>query len=129
MLGAEVSAADRQAALDGVAGFARSVVSWWDDHDLLLTPTQAEPPLPNGTLGSDPSDPLAPLRRSQQFAPFTPFVNFTGQPAITLPLHVGADGLPIGVQLVAAPGREDLLLRVATQLEIAAPWQDRRPNL
>ncbi|MFI6166377.1 amidase [Nocardia sp. NPDC051052] len=128
-LGAEVSAGDRQAARDGVAGFARSVVSWWDDYDLMLTPTQAEPPLPSGTLGSDPADPLAPLRRSQQFAPFTPFVNFTGQPAITLPLHVDADGLPIGVQLVAAPGREDLLLRVATQLEIAVPWQDRRPAL
>ncbi|MDJ1137231.1 amidase [Streptomyces iconiensis] len=128
-MGTEVTAEDRQAARDGVADFARSVVSWWDDHDLLLTPTLAEPPLPSGTLGSDPADPLAPLRRSVQFAPFTPFVNFTGQPAISLPLHANADGLPIGVQLVAAPGREDLLLRVAALLETAAPWQDRRPAL
>lgn len=128
-LATEVTAEDRQAAREGVAGFTRSVVSWWDDHDLLLTPTQAEPPLPSGTLGSDPADPLAPLRRSGQFAPFTPFVNFTGLAAISLPLHVGADGLPIGVQLVAAPGREDLLLRVAAQLESAAPWKSRRPAL
>ncbi|MFI6166450.1 amidase [Nocardia sp. NPDC051052] len=129
MLGAEVTAADGQAAVDGVAGFARSVASWWDDHDLLLTPTLAEPPLLSGTLASDSADPLASLRRGQQFAPFTPFVNFAGQPAISLPLHVDADGLPIGVQLVAAPGREDLLLRVATQLETAAPWRDRHPVL
>ncbi|MEU7039748.1 amidase family protein [Streptomyces varsoviensis] len=128
-LAADVTAEDRQAAREGVAGFARSVVSWWDDHDLLLTPTQAEPPLPSGTLASDPADPMAPLRRSGQFAPFTPFANFTGQPAISLPLHTTPDGLPIGVQLVAAPGREDLLLRVAAQLETAAPWQHRRPTL
>ena len=129
VLGADVTAADRQAAIDGVATFARSVVSWWDDHDLLLTPTLAEPPLPSGTLASTPEDPLAALRRSQRFAPFTPFANFTGQPAIALPLHAAADGLPIGVQLVAAPGREDLLLQVAAQLENAAPWHDRRPPL
>ncbi|MFK0244121.1 amidase [Amycolatopsis azurea] len=128
-LGAEVTAADRQAAREGVAGFTRSVTNWWDEHDLLLTPTQAEPPLPSGTIASDPADPLAPLRRSQHFSPFTPFVNITGQPAISLPLHTGADGLPIGAHLVAAPGREDLLLQVAAQLEIAAPWQDRRPAL
>ncbi|MFF7555376.1 amidase [Streptomyces olivaceus] len=128
-LAADLSADDRQAASEGVAGFARSVVSWWDDRDLLLTPTQAEPPLPSGTLASDPAEPMAPLLRSTQFAPFTPFVNFTGQPAISLPLHTDTAGLPIGVQLVAAPGREDLLLRVAAQLEAAAPWGERRPGL
>ncbi|WP_310591963.1 amidase family protein [Streptomyces canus] len=74
-------------------------------------------------------DPLASLGRSLQFAPFTPFVNFAGLPAISLPLHVNTDGLPTGVQLVPAPDREDLLLRVAAQLEIAAPWQGRRPAL
>ncbi|MDH6613315.1 Asp-tRNA(Asn)/Glu-tRNA(Gln) amidotransferase A subunit family amidase [Streptomyces sp. SAI-135] len=74
-------------------------------------------------------DPLAPLARSLQFAPATPFVNFAALPAIFLPRHVNTDGLPIGVQLAAAPGREDLLIRVAVQLEIAVPWQGRRPAL
>lgn len=126
-LGKQVTADEVRAARDGVADFGRSVVSWWDDHDLLLTPTLAEPPLPSGALLPTPADPLAALARSQQFAPFTPFVDFAGLPAINLPLHIGTGGLPIGVQLVAGPGRDDLPLRVAAHLETAAPWQDRRP--
>jgi amidase len=54
-------------------------------------------------------------------------LNFTGQPAISLPLHWNQAGLPIGVQLAAAYGREDLLIRVAAQLEQAQPWKDRWP--
>ncbi len=58
---------------------------------------------------------------------FTAPFDATGQPAISLPLHWSADGLPIGVQLVAAYGREDVLLRVSSQLEQANPWSERRP--
>jgi len=61
--------------------------------------------------------------------PFTPACNATGQPAISLPLHWSADGLPVGVHFVAAYAREDLLVRVAAQLEQAQPWVDRRPPL
>ena len=95
--------------------------------DLLLTPTLAELPPTLGTFVNDPDDPMAPMSRAGAFVPFTPAFNTSGQPAISLPLHWTADGLPVGVQLVAAYGREDVLLRVAAQLEQASPWAHRHP--
>lgn len=127
---AGLTAVDYARALAAAAHFRRAVHQWWaDGFDLLLTPTLGEPPLPIGTLANDPADPLAPMLRSATYVPFTSAFNSTGQPAISLPLHWTADGLPVGVQLVAAYGREDVLLRVAAQLEQAAPWADRRPSL
>ena len=73
------------------------------------------------------TNPLAPIERAIPYAVFTAGFNATGQPAISLPLHWTEDGLPIGVQLVADMGREDLLIRVASQLEEAEPWAERRP--
>ena len=68
-------------------------------------------------------------RRSATFTPFTAIVNVTGQPAISLPLYLGDDGLPTAVQLIGPPAREEVLLAVATQLERALPWADRVPPL
>ena len=109
---------------------ARMVTSWWHDHDLLLTPTMGLPPAPLGTIGTGhgEGDPLAPIERAVPYAAFTAAFNATGQPAISLPLHWSDAGLPIGVQLVGDLGREDLLLRVAAQLEEAQPWAQRRPE-
>ena len=102
---------------------------WWaDGWDLLLTPTLAEPPPLLSEFEPVAGDPSAPMRRAGRFVPFTPPFNMSGQPAISLPLHWNADGLPIGVQLVAAYGREDVLIRVAAQLEAAHPWADRHPD-
>jgi len=109
---------------------SREVASWWSDgFDLLLTPTIAEPPPLLGTFDSPADNPLHGLFRAAELVPFTPPFNVTGQPAISLPLHWNDAGLPIGVQLVAAFGREDLLLRVAGQLEAAQPWSGRRPRV
>ena len=97
--------------------------------DLLLTPTCAEPPPPLGSFDAPADQPLLPIVRAVPFAAFTAAFNTTGQPAVSLPLGQSEDGLPIGVQLVAAYGREDVLVRVAAQLEAAAPSADRRPSV
>jgi amidase len=99
--------------------------------DLLVTPTMAclPPPIGAWRAGVD-EEPLMALLNSYPMAVFTSLFNVTGQPAISLPLHHDeASGLPVGVQLVAAPWREDLLLQVGRALELALPWADRRPSL
>ena len=101
---------------------SRRVAEFFETYDLWLTPTVTSPPVPLGTFRSPPDDPLAGIFRSADFAPFTAPFNATGQPACSLPLYHNAAGLPIGVQLVAAYGREDLLLRVSAQLEAAQPF-------
>jgi len=104
--------------------YTREVGAWWDGgFDVLVTPTIAIPPPEIGWLG----DPDGGIARILSVIPYTPAYNLTGQPALSLPLHWTSDGLPVGVQFVAAAGREDLLLRLAAQLEQARPWADRRP--
>jgi amidase len=111
--------------------WTRRVASWWFDQgfDLLLTPTLAEPPPLLGDLGNQSDGGLNAAARSIPFAAYTAPFNVTGQPAMSVPLHWTENGLPVGVQLVAAPFREDLLFRVAGQLEAARPWAGRRPPL
>ncbi|HYT39821.1 MAG TPA: amidase family protein [Acidimicrobiia bacterium] len=122
-------------SLDWLMKTTRLVAEWWEPpegargYDLLLTPTLAEPPVPLGTFDSPPGNPLAGFIRAASFTPFTPPFNVTGQPAISLPLSQTAEGLPVGVQLVAAYGGEPLLFRVAAQLETADPWDNIRPPI
>jgi amidase len=115
-------------ALAAITQFRRALQQWWaDGWDLLLSPTLAEPPARIGEHDAHPDDPMAGMRRAAMFVAFTPPFNTSGQPAISVPLHWNEAGLPIGVQLAAAYGREDQLLAVAAQLEAAHPWSDRRP--
>ena len=127
-IGRSVTGAQYLAAKRSLQQWSRRMAAWWDEEgfDLLLTPTVAEPPPALGQF-HDPSNPLTGLFRSAALVPFTVPFNVTGQPAISLPLHWTADGLPVGIQLAAAFGREDLLIRIASQLEHARPWADRRP--
>ncbi len=129
-LGHTHSAGDYLRAVEYHQGVTRRIADWWQEgFDLLLTPTTAEPATPLGAFAPDPENPVAPIMRSVPLAAFTAMFNTTGQPAITLPLHRTAEGLPVGAQLVAAYGREDLLLAVAAQLEQAYPWAEDWPPL
>jgi amidase len=106
----------------------RIVEDFLDRFDLLVTPTMACLPPPVGFWRTGSDEPLAPLLASYPLAVFTSLFNVTGQPAISLPVHHDdASGLPVGVQLVAAPWREDVLLQVSRVLELALPWAGRRP--
>jgi len=107
--------------------WARRMARWWTEHDLLLTPTLGAPPPELGWFTA--AGPGQEGRRIASFIPYTAQFNMTGQPAISLPLHWTPEGLPVGVQLVVAYGREDLLIQVASQLEQAAPWAGRRPQV
>ena len=109
--------------------FRRAIQSWWTKGwDLLLTPTLSAPPLPVGSMPNNPERPMTPLMTAGSWVAFTSQFNISGQPAISLPLHRTAEGLPVGMQLAAAYGREDLLIRVASQLEQAAPWAHLTPS-
>ena len=106
--------------------FSRRLVSFLAPYDALLTPALAERPLPLGTLDTAAPDPMATFTRSGLFTPFTPVFNASGQPGISLPLFEGEDGLPLGVQIVGPPAGEAALLALASQLEEAQPWAQRR---
>ncbi len=120
-----LTAADYVRAVNAIRDHSRRVVAFWDDHDLLLTPTLTQPPPPIGHF-ADP-DPARVEERTLDWLAFTYPYNCTGQPAISLPLGTSSEGLPLGVQLVGPPRGEALLLAVAAQVEQAMPWRGRRP--
>lgn len=115
-------------AVNWVQAWTRDVVSWWlprdgkSGFDILVTPTLAGPPPKIGELSGDDS-----TERIREIMQYTAQFNMTGQPAISLPIHTSKDGLPMGVQFVGAPYREDVLIRLAAKIESAAPWASRQP--
>lgn len=104
---------------------ARTIISSFSTYDVLLTPSLGQRPLPIGTIDIN-GDSREEFRKAGAFTPFTAVWNTTGQPAISLPLYQGADGLPLGVQIVGPPLGEGLLLSLATELEAARPWAERQ---
>ena len=124
--GRSVTGAELLAVLDRQHEVCQHAASWWrgpdrDGFDILLTPATAEsgPPLGAYKQGYVPG----------RAGAFSRVFNATGQPALSLPLGWPADGLPRGVQFVAAAGREDVLVRLGAQLEAAAPWSHRVPPI
>lgn len=125
-LGAAVTGEQYAAGVDSIRQHAAAIESWWADDgwDLLLSPTLPLIPPP---ANSDDQQDGAFLDLATVLTRYTAPFNISGQPSISLPLHWTASGLPVGVQIVAAFGREDLLLQVASQLETAMPWAGRHP--
>ncbi len=123
------SAADYAQAAFHLHTVARTIVAFWQDADIVLTPTLALPPVPIGWQEEDAEGAVEQLRRNTVFTPFTAIANLTGLPAMSLPLHWSEDELPIGVQAIGSPAGEAVLLRLAAQLEEARPWAARRPPI
>jgi amidase/6-aminohexanoate-cyclic-dimer hydrolase len=119
-------------ALAGIHAFARVVARFFDRYDVLLTPVLAQPTAPLGRWAMSNPDfldyRLGP-NGLKHYVAFTPFANATGQPAMSVPLHWSAGGLPIGSHFIGRFGDEATLLKLARQLEQARPWRDRRPVL
>lgn len=124
--GAQVRGIELAQAAFQLRVLSRRAVSMLHGHDVLLTPTLAQPPARIGSLRDD-DDPAADFEAQKAFTPFTAFFNMTGQPAISVPLHWTPDGLPIGIQLAGRPFDEATIITLAAQLEQARPWVDRRP--
>jgi amidase len=147
-IGRALSALDLHQAREDACAAGRILAAFHRDHDVWVTATTAHPPPPIGALALTAAERaglgllrVAPVRgvllrvlsdlaeKSLEQTPNTQLFNQTGQPAMSVPLAVGPTGLPIGVQCSAGFGREDLLFRLAGQLEQAHPWAGRRPSV
>ncbi len=124
--GRAVSGPDFGLAIGAMRRFAADCLTTLAPYDVVLTPTLAVPPLPVGAIRDD-ADPAADFEAQKAFTPWTSAWNVTGMPAVSLPLHWTPSGLPVGVMLAARPAEEALLLALASQIEAASPWSDRRP--
>jgi len=124
-MGQGINSTNYVGALAMAQALARGVVSRWSEWDLLVTPALAKRPVRHGELDRD--DPAGTFIAGGEFTPYTPLFNITGQPAVSVPLFHGDDGLPTAAQIVGPPAREDLLLQVCRQLEELRPWAERSP--
>ncbi len=127
----KMTAFDVAGALDYFNSVSRKIGQYFQGIDVLLSPTSGQPPPKHGVVNQNAPgiDGLTWTRQTFEFFPFTPLFNATGQPAISLPLHWSKDGLPMGSQFVGRFADESILLRLAAQIEQAAPWSARMPAL
>ena len=147
-LGKVISAGDYAKALNYLSASSRRIARFFEDHDALLTPTLARPPVPIGSLQmSETESRIVQLQsrlnaawimkalhvidvlaeKTFDFIPYTAVFNVTGQPAMSIPLYWNEEMLPVGMQFAARFGAESTLFRLAGQLERAQPWFDRLP--
>lgn len=126
-LGRQVTATDYALAIQWLHGASRILGRFLIEYHAWLTPTLAGPPLPLGSFDPTPDNPIAPMMRAAEWVPFTPIANFSGLPAMSVPLYWNAAGLPIGSHFFGRFGDEGTLFSLAAQLERARPWAKRRP--
>ena len=125
--GRQLKASDYAGAIRTLHQIGRIVGRFFTHYDLLLTPTMCEPPHRIGVVGPSNTDSQNYLRTLLGTIAFTSLFNTAGNPAMSVPLHWSADGLPVGVQFAAGFGNEATLFRLAAQIEAAQPWANRRP--
>jgi amidase len=123
--GRSLGARELGAALGWLADFERRFIVQTARVDAVLTPAMALTPRPLGWY--DPEDGERNFAQQVRYTPYTSMVNVSGLPAIVLPVHVTAHGLPMGVQLIGRPGREDVLFAIGAQLERRLHWERRHP--
>jgi len=128
-LGIKYTAADYAGAITTIHRVGRVVARFFQQYDILLTPTMCSPPWPLGVLSLSSKDSDAYLTAVNRSIAFTSLFNAAGNPAMSVPLHWSASGLPLGIQFVAPFGDEATLFRLAAQLEQAKPWKDKRPPM
>jgi amidase len=129
IMGAKISGADYVRATQTAHRLGRQMAAFHTHYDVLLTPALAMLPPKLGWIDMMLDDVEEYWRRVFAFSPFTVWFNITGQPAMVLPLGQTDDGFPLSVQLVTRYGDEATLFRLASQLEAARPWFDRKPAL
>lgn len=127
--GQRQSSGDYLLAVQTLQQISRDVARFYSDHDVWLTPTLAQPPMPLGYFDYTPATRDQHIARLGEYTCFTLIANATGQPGISLPLYWNDDKLPIGVQFIGRYGDEATLLQLGRQLERALPWSHRRPPL
>lgn len=108
-------------------GAVRTGLAVMNQYDAILQPTLAQPPVPVGHFHDQ--EPAENFDRQKAFTPFTAIYNVSGQPAVSVPLHWTAEGLPIGIMLAGRIGAETTLISLSAQLEEAAPWISRKPAI
>ena len=124
--GRAVAGPDYALAVGELRRIAAATLQALAPYDAVLTPTLAQLPAPIGGLCDD-ADPAQDFENQKAFTPWTSAWNVTGMPAVSLPLHPTAAGLPVGVMLAGRPGEDHRLLALAAQIEATAPWRDRTP--
>jgi amidase len=125
--GKEVRAPELMFAQGYLQAVTRTALETLNGYDAVLSPTLARPPVPVGYF--DEVEPAENFERQKRFTPYTALYNVSGQPAVSLPLHWTADGLPIGIMLAGRMGEEGTLISLSAQLEAARPWKDRHPPI